>query len=317
MAKGITETDVHGAADALVAAGERPTVERIRAHLGTGSPNTVIRWLDTWWQALGGRLASDRGRRALPDAPSVIAALAAELWEQALLAARTEAEARLEGDRSSLAAERANMQQALAQAHQELTVYREAAAIAEQGKVAADVRLADAQRLIEHQAAQLGDLAAQRHALRDRVDALEAERTGLAEHLQQQESVARAERESQLLHTRSLEDRAHAEVDRVRQEAKALQRRIDALLNEHAAQQQALGQRLEESRVALAEALRVSASHQGRADVLEQQLAQLTELQAALQDVLTQARKPVRKGRARPATRSLAPKGRARPKQSP
>lgn len=314
MAKGITETDVHGAADALVAAGERPTVERIRAHLGTGSPNTVIRWLDTWWQALGGRLANDRGRSALPDAPSVIAALAAELWEQALLAARTEAEARLEGDRSALAAERANMQQALAQAHQELTAYREAATVAEQGRAAADVRLADAQRLIEHQAAQLGDLAAQRHTLSGRVEAIEAERTALAEHLQQQESVARAERESQLLHTRNLEDRAHAEVDRARHEAKALQRRIDALLNEHAAQQQALGRRLEESRVALAEALRVSANHQGRAEALEQQLKKLSEWQASLKTTLAQAAIPGRRGtvdqpsRPRPIKRNGKPK---------
>jgi len=37
MARGITESDVHTAADELVARGERPTVERIRAHLGTGS----------------------------------------------------------------------------------------------------------------------------------------------------------------------------------------------------------------------------------------------------------------------------------------
>jgi len=60
MARGITESDVHGATDALVAAGERTTVERIRAHLGTGSPNTVVRWLETWWQGLGDRIASDR-----------------------------------------------------------------------------------------------------------------------------------------------------------------------------------------------------------------------------------------------------------------
>ena len=53
MARGITESDVHTAADEIVAAGKRPTVERIRAHLGTGSPNTVTRWLETWWQGLG------------------------------------------------------------------------------------------------------------------------------------------------------------------------------------------------------------------------------------------------------------------------
>lgn len=39
MARGITENDVHTAADELVAAGERPTVDRIRSHLGTGSPS--------------------------------------------------------------------------------------------------------------------------------------------------------------------------------------------------------------------------------------------------------------------------------------
>jgi hypothetical protein len=55
MARGITEAQVHAAADALVAAGERPTVERIRAHLGSGSPNTVTRLLDTWWAGLGPR----------------------------------------------------------------------------------------------------------------------------------------------------------------------------------------------------------------------------------------------------------------------
>lgn len=56
MARGITESDVHAAADELVGKGERPTVERIRAHLGTGSPNTVTRWLETWWKRLGTRL---------------------------------------------------------------------------------------------------------------------------------------------------------------------------------------------------------------------------------------------------------------------
>lgn len=66
MARGITESDVHTAADEIVAAGDRPTVERIRAHLGTGSPNTVTRWLETWWQALGPRLEAQQRRFADP-----------------------------------------------------------------------------------------------------------------------------------------------------------------------------------------------------------------------------------------------------------
>lgn len=55
MPKGISEADVHETADALVE-GERPTVERIRAHLGTGSPNTVTRWLEPGSWAWAGRL---------------------------------------------------------------------------------------------------------------------------------------------------------------------------------------------------------------------------------------------------------------------
>ncbi len=86
MARGITESDVHTAADELVAKGERPTVERIRAHLGTGSPNTVTRWLETWWNRLGTRLQP--ARPDLDDAPAVLTELAGQWWELALKHAR-------------------------------------------------------------------------------------------------------------------------------------------------------------------------------------------------------------------------------------
>jgi len=39
MPKGITQEQVIAAADALVAAGEQTTFEKIRAQLGAGSPN--------------------------------------------------------------------------------------------------------------------------------------------------------------------------------------------------------------------------------------------------------------------------------------
>jgi len=41
--------DVDRAADALLREGERPTIERIRARLGRGSPNTINPLLDAWW----------------------------------------------------------------------------------------------------------------------------------------------------------------------------------------------------------------------------------------------------------------------------
>ncbi|CAH0128754.1 hypothetical protein SRABI102_00001 [Stenotrophomonas lactitubi] len=83
MARGITESDVHTAADELVAKGERPTVERIRAHLGTGSPNTVTRWLETWWNRLGTRLQPRR--LDFDDAPDVPPRLSSEaVWSPIL-----------------------------------------------------------------------------------------------------------------------------------------------------------------------------------------------------------------------------------------
>src|SRR5882757_9992272 len=56
MAHGITEQDVFGAADCLLARGERPTIERVRLELGRGSPNTVNRMLDVWWSSLAKRM---------------------------------------------------------------------------------------------------------------------------------------------------------------------------------------------------------------------------------------------------------------------
>ena len=107
MPTGISEIDVHQAADALVAQGVRPTVERIRAHLGTGSPNTVTRWLETWWQRLAGRLQAASPGLEVGDPPANVAALAKQWWEvavrhaytvatQALTEAQAELEARSE-----------------------------------------------------------------------------------------------------------------------------------------------------------------------------------------------------------------------------
>lgn len=81
MAGGITESDGH-TAEVLLAKSERPTVERIRTHFGTGSPNAVPRWLATWWDRLGTRL--QLRRQDLDDAPAVLAKLAGQWWELAL-----------------------------------------------------------------------------------------------------------------------------------------------------------------------------------------------------------------------------------------
>jgi hypothetical protein len=54
--RGIQEADVFEAADALLAEGKRPTIERVRLKIGRGSPNTVSPMLERWFATLGERL---------------------------------------------------------------------------------------------------------------------------------------------------------------------------------------------------------------------------------------------------------------------
>jgi len=70
MTRGIQESDVWEAADALLVAGERPKIERVRQKIGLDSPNTVSPILDTWFKHLGIRLAgscSDAAGREVPE----------------------------------------------------------------------------------------------------------------------------------------------------------------------------------------------------------------------------------------------------------
>ena len=85
-APGISYEQVRNAADTLVGRGEKPTIQRVRAELGTGSPNTIHRHLKTWRST---QAPVERQAARLSD--ELAAALAQELERQAA-AARAEAE---------------------------------------------------------------------------------------------------------------------------------------------------------------------------------------------------------------------------------
>lgn len=112
MARGITQDQVNAAADAILGAGENLTLEKVRAELGTGSPNTVTRMLDAWRSQLGERL---RQLSALSDVPAPVGQAMVTLWQlatehasQAIGGRFAEERAALETDRNMLAAERRN-----------------------------------------------------------------------------------------------------------------------------------------------------------------------------------------------------------------
>lgn len=95
MARGITQNDVWKACDALLLEGARPTIERVRQKLGTGSPNTISPYLDTWFRHLGGRIKDPGAFAAPPALPDPVQQAAQHFWETALAQTRLDFDERL------------------------------------------------------------------------------------------------------------------------------------------------------------------------------------------------------------------------------
>jgi hypothetical protein len=93
LGRGITASDVGHAADTLLRAGMRPTIDKVRAKIGKGSPNTINPMLDAWWKTLSARL--DSGPAALHRLPESVAHVAEALWMQALEEGRRRAHTEL------------------------------------------------------------------------------------------------------------------------------------------------------------------------------------------------------------------------------
>lgn len=286
MARGISETDVHQAADALVAAGERPTVERVRAHLGTGSPNTVIKWLESWWQCLGPRLEGHRLELAVPDAPEAVTALAGKWWSVALAHGHEYAKNALAAEHLELSAARSDLAQERKRLADEAATVRVELDAAIHASQLAHTQVNELQRLLHQHQAQLEDLLRQRDVAQLRAEELGAEKQILETRLESQRVEASKERDSLAQHVQAIENRAHAEVDRARQETSQLQARVDASAREYAIQTKASQVALEHAKSEADSAIREANMQCARADALEAQLAKLQDLPAALEAAL-------------------------------
>ena len=262
---GVTEAQVHAAADALLAQGERPTIERLRSHLGTGSPNTVMRFLDSWWSTLSQRLAR---RLSLPEAPAAVSEAFAQAWAVAVDAGQRLAETQIAPERAAVADALLRIDAAAA-AHTgavtELTLRLEQAQEVvrslEVAVAAKDQRLSDLQREIGAGQARLEDLARQREALEARL------RTELA-HVEGERGAAAKERESLQGLLRQVEDRAYTEVDRHRQDLKALRAQVATQTRDYAARGRESDQVRRKLEAALQKSLRDATSWQTRYEAL-------------------------------------------------
>lgn len=267
MAVGVPENDVFAAADAVLARGERPTVERVRLELGRGSPARVGTLLDQWWEQLAGRL---RGETRLPGLPAEVAQAFVAIWQQATILAHGIVEQSVESQRQILAGEREQLAAVEARVRLDAAQARQQAAEALAARQVADTRLVDLEQLLVQRQAQIDDLREQREALLGQRDETRAQLAKAHEELQETRKQAEQTREAQQCYSREVEDRAYREIDRAREESKAL----TVQLKEAGGRLQTLQQTLLSGQAELTEALEqlgAALSHaQGLRDQLEQ-----------------------------------------------
>lgn len=70
----------------LLVAGERPSPDRVRALIGTGSHDVISGFLDVWWEDLGRRIIAPSTDPWTP--PPEVLRIAAALWIRATAHAR-------------------------------------------------------------------------------------------------------------------------------------------------------------------------------------------------------------------------------------
>ncbi|MGH8109952.1 MAG: DNA-binding protein [Arenimonas sp.] len=296
MAKGITQEQVNQAADSLLLVGERPTIERIRAVLGTGSPNTVNRFLDSWWTGLGQRLTAVHAKTTLPEAPPEIANLASQLWERAIQFAQDQAHRDLDTNHQALSLERAEIaaQRATFEAQLEQMKTDRDAAI--QSSEAATLRLSDVLRLVDQQTAQIDDAHGQRDRAMSELSAVQTTLATMQSELQQRQAAWDEERSAlEATHT-AMQDRWLGEVDRARQDETKLAAKLKQL--EHAAEASAAkaGEQIAELTKRLQQTEREEAKKTARISSLEGEIHRVHEqLKARLQVKPAGIKPPIKK----------------------
>lgn len=236
MARGITENDVFAACDALLLAGERPTIERVRQKIGRGSPNTVSPMLDAWFKGLGRRLQDPGAFSPPPDIPGPVLQAAQHFWEVAQASARADLEERVV---ESLRPMQDEVDRAL---------HAEAVAMAERDAEAGRARdarqeLADVGRRLDVERVAHGATTALADASRSHTTALQARLEDAEALLRDTEERARREILVAQERATGAERRAALEIEneraargRAEKRADGLEKRLDALQTTSATQ---------------------------------------------------------------------------------
>lgn len=222
MARGINEKDVFTACDALLLAGERPTIERVRQKIGRGSPNTVSPMLDSWFKGLGRRLLDPGAFAPPPNIPGPVLQAAQHFWEVAQTGARADLEERVE-ERLKL------MQTELDRAR-----HAESLTQAERDTMAARIRglsddIAQSAAHLEAERVAHATTAAREQAGQDQLATLSERLTMLEGQLRETEERSRREGEAAQERATGAERRAAIEIEGERAARIRADKRSDAL----------------------------------------------------------------------------------------
>lgn len=270
--RGVQREDVWAAADAVLLEGLKPTIERVRQRLGSGSPNTVGPLLEQWFKHLGRRI-QDPGAFAAPaGVPDPVLQAAHHFWETALAQTRGDFEDRL---RQGLADAVAN-----AESEKERAEVAVAAAFETNAKVTGlKAELAEQgallQQVYEELAAERARLQEVRAALAQEKERLVDERQRAAEELAElkRQLAAAVERAD------AADRRVAMELDRERTARTRAERQIETIQKAVAIAREAQDSAQEQGRLQLAAASQREAALQTRLARVEAELMARQQLQ--------------------------------------
>lgn len=229
-ARGVQQADVWAAADALIAEGLRPTIERVRLKIGRGSPNTVSPLLEAWFATLASRLGVNNPQNDATHIPKALQQAMENLWTMALSSGREKADQQIVQAQFDLSEARQALhvrEGELVQQKQVLAARYEAL---EEALRVAENKADDLMSRLNHVQALTSKREGEIEVLRGKLAVMENERD--ADRRRIDEDAARYAKERQ-----RYEERAEAtqhklleDIDKARQETKKM--RIDAQLSE-------------------------------------------------------------------------------------
>lgn len=220
--RGVQEQDVWTAADAVLQQGQRPTIERVRQHMGRGSPNTVGPMLESWFARLGERLvAAQSGAGVGERLPQSVQEAIHTLWQTALTQAQAIAQEALQTQQAQLTDAQAVLQARELQLQQRSDNLQQQKQALDEALKLAQAQQADLSERLDAMQQQLEQREQLLQAQRKEFDALQQQRDG-----ERQAALAAAAQERQRLAEQfsGNEKRWLGELDRSRQEVEKLKK---------------------------------------------------------------------------------------------